>query len=145
MALHGINPNTSVPFIPEFDRGSDKPLTFWLKPRGNVRANKYASLYVKAVKEDRVNQRRELDDRMSIEADISSFIDTVEKVDNVYFSNQYPEYQFESDGTTPKLWADITDKKMLRAIYHEISNDLYNEIVKASADMSLFTDEEKKS
>lgn len=145
MALKGINPSTSVPYIPEFDRGSDNPVTFWIKPRGNVRANKFAALYVKAVKEDRLNQTRTLDDHLSVEADIASFLDMVEKVENVYFSDQYPEYQFEQDGTTLKLWKEVTDKKMLRAIYNEMSNDLYNEITKASSETSLFTDVEKKS
>src|SRR3990167_4555416 len=126
MALKGINPVTSIPYIPEFDKNSDNPVTFWIRPRGNVRANKYAALYVKAVKEDRLNQTRTLDDHQSVEADIASFIDMVEKVENVYFSNQYPEYQFEQDGSTPKLWKELTEKKMLRALYNEMSNELYN-------------------
>ena len=145
MAIRGLNPNLSIAYIPECERNSDNPTTFYLKPRGNVRANKYASLYIKAVRDDRNGQTKEIDEKAAIEADVTSFIDMLEKVDNFIFSSQYPDYQFEEDGVTPKLWVGISDKKMLKAIYNEIGNDVYNEVVKASGNTSLFNQEEKKS
>jgi hypothetical protein len=112
MAIRGINPDQSIPYIPECEKNSDNPTTFWLKPKGNVRANKFASLYIKAIKDDRTGQTKEIDEKAAIEADVSSFVDIIEKVDNFIFSSQYPDYQFEEDGITIKLWKNITDKKI---------------------------------
>lgn len=144
MALKGINPNTSIAYVPKTERACppDEQTVFWISPRTTMRANVSASRYMKARRE---GKRGEIimDEKRMVEADIKEFLEMITKVDNYIYSTQYSQYR--NDDGTDKIWQNITDRLMLEAIYRDLPNEIFIELLEASSDMSVLTEGEKKS
>jgi len=139
MALRGISSKASVPYVPEDDRSSppEEQTVFWIKPKKFGDGNRTASRYMGCEKAITRKGFREVDPNRLKQADIEEFLDTVVKVENWIFSEDHP-----NGGVIIPVIEDPSD---LKQVCMDMSNDLFNEIIDASNDMSRLRAGEKKS
>jgi len=110
--------------LPEEER-----TTFWLRPYKGLDAGKIMSRYARAERLGRGN-RKEIDARAWRKADIESWLQIVEKVDNFHFSEDYPDLHKQG-------WiAEISDQDALVRVAEDLSFDYFNEIVDAASKLN---------
>ena len=110
--------------LPEGER-----TTFWLRPYKGLDAGKIMSRYARAERLGRGN-RKEIDARAWRKADIESWLQIVEKVENFHFSEDYPDLHKQG-------WiAEISDQDALVRVAEDLSFDYFNEIVDAASKLN---------
>jgi len=138
MAIRGVS-RKAVPFIPEEERTvKENQTVVWIRPKTGHQANVSMSRYASAGRDGRKGYR-ELNVTKLDNADLQEFLDIVIKVENYYFSDQFPD--LESQG----LFKEISDPETLKRVAQDISADLLIEIMEAANNLSVLKTGEKKS
>jgi hypothetical protein len=138
MAIRGVS-RQSVPYIPEEERESKENQTvIWIKPKTGHQANVSMSRYASAGRDGRKGYR-ELNVTKLDNADTQEFLDIVMKIENYYFSDQFPD--LEKQG----LFTTIEDPETLKRVAQDVSSDLLLEIMEVANNLSRLSEGEKKS
>tara|TARA_R110000851_G_scaffold73733_1_gene162614 strand:- start:2973 stop:3440 length:468 start_codon:yes stop_codon:yes gene_type:complete len=138
MAIRGVS-KKSVAFIPEEERTVKENQTcIWIKPKTGHQANVTMSRYASAGRDGRKGYR-ELNVTKLDNADLQEFLDVVVKIENYYFSDQFPD--LEKVG----LHTSIEQPELLKKVAMDISADLLVEIMEASNNLAILKQGEKKS
>jgi|6_EtaG_2_1085325.scaffolds.fasta_scaffold27180_3 hypothetical protein len=138
MAIRGVS-RTAVPFVPEEERTVKEDQTvIWIRPKTGHQANVSMSRYAAAGRDGRKGYR-ELNVTKLDNADIQEFLDICVKVENYYFSDQFPD--LEKQG----LFKNIEDPETLKRVAQDVSADLLIEIMEAANNLSVLKTGEKKS
>ena len=139
MAIKGVG-TRAIPYVPEEDRTSpaDEQTVFWIKPKSGHQANQTMRRYAAAGKDGRKGYR-ELSVNKLDTADLEEFVEVVERVENFYFSDKFPD--LEKQG----LVRDIQDAETLKCVCKDLSSDLLIEVFDAANNLSQLKAGEKKS
>ena len=138
MAIRGVS-KQAVPYVPEEERTVKEDQTvIWIKPKTGHQANVTMSRYAAAGRDGRKGYR-ELNVTKLDNADLQEFVDVVIKVENYYFSDQFPD--LEKVG----LHKTIEQPELLKKVAMDISADLLVEIMEASNNLAVLKQGEKKS
>jgi len=138
MAIRGVS-RQAVPYIPEDERTVKENQTIvWIRPKTGHQANVSMSRYASAGRDGRKGYR-ELNVTKLDNADLQEFIDVVTKVENFYFSDQFPD--LEKAG----LHKVIEDPESLKKVCMDLSADLLVEIMEAANNLSTLKAGEKKT
>lgn len=135
--MRGIS-KKAIPYVPERDREApeSEQTTFWVRPRKGDEGAKIVALYTAA---ERANPGayRQISESKWRSADVSVWLETVEKVENFQFSDDFPELQTQG-------WIDeITDPELLKKVMRDIALEDYNEVINFAAKISTLTETEK--
>ena len=138
MAIRGVS-KKAVPYVPEEERTVKEDQTvIWITPKTGHQANVSMARYAAAGRDGRKGYR-ELNVTKLDNADMQEFLDVVIKVENFYFSDQFPD--LESQG----LHKVIEQPELLKKVAMDISADLLVEIMEASNNLAVLRSGEKKS
>jgi len=138
MAIKGVS-KQAVAYIPEEERTvKENQTVVWIKPKTGHQANVTMARYAAAGKDGRKGYR-ELNVTKLDNADLQEFLDVVLKIENYYFSDQFPD--LESQG----LHKSIEQPELLKKVAMDISADLLVEIMEASGNLAVLKQGEKKS
>lgn len=135
--MRGIS-RQAVPYVPDCDRGlpEEEQTTFWVKPRKGIDGARIVALYTAA---ERANpgQYREVSESKWRKADLTAWLDTVERVSNYHFSEDHADLHAQS-------WIEeITDPDLLEKVARDIPLEVYNEVVNFASRVSSLTSAEK--
>ena len=138
MAIRGVSRKT-VAFVPEEERSVKEDQTvIHIRPKTGHQANVTMARYAASGRDGRKGYR-ELNVTKLDNADIAEFLDIVIKVENFYFSDQFPD--LEKQG----LHREIDSPELLKKVAIDISADLLLEIFEAANNVSVLRAGEKKS
>jgi len=138
MAIRGVS-KKAVAYIPEEERTvKENQTVIWIKPKTGHQANVTMSRYAAAGRDGRKGYR-ELNVTKLDNADLQEFLDVVIKIENFYFSDQFPD--LEKVG----LHTVVEQPEMLKKVALDISADLLVEIMEASNNLAVLKTGEKKS
>ena len=138
MAIRGVS-REAVPFVPEEERMNFvDPTVIHIRPKNAHASNRTMSRYAAAGRDGRKGYR-DLNVSKLDAADIAEFVATVEKVENYYFSTQFPD--LEKIG----FHKVVESEELLKKVAADISSDLFIEVMEASNNMSVLKAGEKKS
>ena len=138
MAIRGVS-KKAVAYIPEEERTvKENQTVVWIKPKTGHQANVTMSRYAAAGRDGRKGYR-ELNVTKLDNADLQEFLDVVLKVENYYFSDQFPD--LEKQG----LHKVIEQPELLKKVAMDVSADLLVEIMEASNNLAVLKAGEKKS
>ena len=138
MAIRGVS-KQAVAYIPEEERTvKENQTVVWIKPKTGHQANVTMARYAAAGKDGRKGYR-ELNVTKLDNADLQEFLDVVMKVENYYFSDQFPD--LEKQG----LHKTIEQPELLKKVAMDISADLLVEIMEAASNLAVLKQGEKKS
>ncbi len=138
MAIRGVS-KKAVAYIPEEERTvKENQTVIWIKPKTGHQANVTMSRYAAAGRDGRKGYR-ELNVTKLDNADLQEFLDVVIKIENFYFSDQFPD--LEKQG----LHTVVEQPEMLKKVALDISADLLVEIMEASNNLAVLKSGEKKS
>ena len=138
MAIRGVS-RTAIPYVPEEERTvKENQTVIWIRPKTGHQANVSMSRYASAGRDGRKGYR-ELNVTKLDNADSQEFLDIVIKVENFYFSDQFPD--LEKQG----LFTTIEDPESLKRVAQDISSDLLLEIMEVANNLSRLNEGEKKS
>ena len=138
MAIKGVSRNP-IPFVPEEERSVTEDQTvFWLRPKTGHAANVTMQRDASAGRDGRKGYR-ELNVNKLDNADLAEFMDICSKVENWYFSDQFPD--LENQG----LFKEITDPETIKRVCQDMSADLLLEVFEASNNLATLKAGEKKS
>jgi len=135
--MRGIS-KKAIPYVPERDREAPEgeQTTFWVRPRKGDEGAKIVSLYTGA---ERANPGayRQISEAKWKAADVTVWLDTVEKIDNFAFSEDFPELQAQG------FIEEISDPELLKKVMRDIPLEDYNEVINFAAKISTLTETEK--
>tara|TARA_B100001939_G_scaffold339826_1_gene347124 strand:- start:877 stop:1344 length:468 start_codon:yes stop_codon:yes gene_type:complete len=138
MAIRGVS-KKAVAYIPEEERTvKENQTVVWIKPKTGHQANVTMSRYAAAGRDGRKGYR-ELNVTKLDNADLQEFLDVVMKIENYYFSDQFPD--LEKQG----LHKVIEQPELLKKVAMDVSADLLVEIMEASNNLAVLKAGEKKS
>ena len=137
MALRGVT-KQPVAYVPEIERTSEDPTVFHIIPKTGHDANRTMARYAAASKDGRKGYR-ELNVSKLDNADIEEFLDTVVKVENFIFSDNW------DDEEAGKLIKSIDDPIRLKKVCMDLPSDILIEIFDASNNLSQLKAGEKKT
>tara|TARA_R100000458_G_C8275331_1_gene250384 strand:+ start:1300 stop:1767 length:468 start_codon:yes stop_codon:yes gene_type:complete len=138
MAIRGVS-KKPIPYLPEEERSNtEDPTVFHLVPKTGHQSNVTMQRYAAAGRDGRKGYR-ELNVNKLDNADLAEFLDICVKVENWYFSDQYPD--LESQG----LFKDIQDPELLKRVCQDMSSELLLEVFEAANNLSTLKAGEKKS
>ena len=138
MAIRGIS-KQAIAYIPEDERTVKQDQTvIHIKPKTGHDANATMARYASTGRDGRKGYR-DLNVTKLDNADVEEFLNIVEKVENYYFSDQYPD--LEKIG----LHKVIEDRDTLKRVAMDVSADLLIEIFEAANNISKLKEGEKKS
>jgi len=138
MAIKGVS-RTAIPYIPEEERTvKENQTVIWIRPKTGHQANVSMSRYASAGRDGRKGYR-ELNVTKLDNADSQEFLDIVIKIENFYFSDQFPD--LEKQG----LFTTIEDPETLKRVAQDVSSDLLLEIMEVANNLSRLSEGEKKS
>ena len=138
MAIRGVS-KQAVAYVPEEERTvKENQTVVWIKPKTGHQANVTMARYAAAGKDGRKGYR-ELNVTKLDNADLQEFLDVVMKIENYYFSDQFPD--LEKQG----LHKTIEQPELLKKVAMDISADLLVEIMEASNNLAVLKQGEKKS
>ena len=134
--MRGIS-RQAIPYVLTRDQGvpDGEQTTFWIRPRKGDSGAKIVARYTAA--ERTMGQYREISESRWRQADVKTWLDTVERVENFWFSDEFPEL------AAHEWMADITDPDVLTKVMRDIALEDYNEIINYAAKVSSLTDQEK--
>jgi hypothetical protein len=138
MAIKGVS-RQPVALIPEEERSNtNDPTVFHLSAKTGHQANVTMQRYAAAGRDGRKGHR-ELNVTKLDNADIAEFLDVCSKVENWYFSDNFPD--LESQG----LFTEVTDQETLKRVCQDMSSDLLLEVFEAANNLATLKAGEKKS
>ena len=138
MAIRGVS-KKPIPYVPEEERSvTENQTVFHLVPKTGHQSNVTMQRYAAAGRDGRKGYR-ELNVNKLDNADLAEFLDICTKVENWYFSDQFPD--LEAQG----LFKDITDPESIKRVCQDMSADLLLEVFEASNNISTLRTGEKKS
>jgi hypothetical protein len=135
--MRGIS-KQPVPYVLDRDRGvpEDEQTTFWVKPRTGEDGARIVTRYTGA---ERANPGayREISPAKWGKADIETWLDTIVKVENFWFSDTFPELAAQG-------WiTEVTDPDMLVKVMKSIALEDFNELINFASRVSTLTPVEK--
>lgn len=137
MAIRGVS-RKPIAYIPEDERSEKQdPTVIWIKPKTGHDANVTMSRYAATGRDVRKGYR-ELNVNKLDNADVQEFLDIVVKVENYFFSDQFPDLQKQG------LFKVIEDETTLRNVCMDISADLLIEIFEVANNLVNLKAGEKK-
>lgn len=124
--IEGTSP-ASVPYVPEEERGvTEKQTVFWIKPKTGHDSNQSLSVYAACGKDNSRTGFRELSVRKLDSADVSQWVQLVERVEWYMFSERFPDLRAQGP------FESITDEGTISKVALDISSDLLIEVFEAS-------------
>ncbi len=140
MAMSGIAKSKVYYYVPIDDRQTPvaEQTVFHLKPKKFGDGNITARRYMASEKATTRKGYRDIDDKRLTQADLGEFIDTVVQVDNWIFSIDF-------GGNGERITDMINTPNDLEKVCRDMSNELLNEILEASNDISKLEEGQKKS
>lgn len=127
MAIRGVS-RKAVPYIPERERGvTEQQSVIWIRQKDGHAANKTLALYAGAGRDGRGGYREIAVGKLDT-ADVTQFVEIVEKIENYVFSEAFPDLAsrgvidvIDDEATIAKVAQDI-DPELMTEIF-EVSND----------------------
>jgi len=140
MAIRGISREKVFYYVPEDDRNAplNEQTVFHMKAKKFGDGNVTARRYMGSEKTTTRKGFRDIDDRKLTQADLGEFLDTVVQVDNWIFSQD-----FGGDGET--ITPVLSTPNDIEKVCKDMANELLNEILEASNDISKLEAGQKKS
>ena len=138
MAIRGVS-KKPIPYVPEEERSvTENQTVFHLVPKTGHQSNVTMQRYAAAGRDGRKGYR-ELNVNKLDNADLAEFLDICVKVENWYFSDQFPD--LESQG----LFKEVEDSELLKRVVQDMSSELLLEVFEAANNLSTLKAGEKKS